>query len=50
MIPIEDLRETTCWGTGPARSRGGAIIDWNRKPGRDPQIVLADRGGPKENC
>ena len=50
MIPIVDLRETTCWV--PARRAveaalpliGMANLAGIRK------IVLADRGGPKEDC
>jgi hypothetical protein len=50
MIPIEDLRETTCWV--PARRAVEAalpLIGIENLTGIR-KIVLADRGGPKEEC
>ncbi len=50
MIPIVDLRETTCWV--PARHAVEAalpLIGIENLAGIR-KIVLADRGGPKEDC
>ena len=50
MIPIEDIRETTCWV--PARNAVEAalpLIGEENLAGIR-KIVLADRAGSKEDC